>query len=364
MSAERIEKQAADWFEKRLSGGWTQADQAAFEVWLETSCAHEIQYLRIKTAWGHIARLQALGAGVAAGEIPPRHAWGDARFFRGAASGRYRPARRERDHCPVPSTAHAPRRGKVGNWPLLASAAMVTLAAVGIYLYQTHWDVERYATPVGGLRNLALGDGSHITLNTDTSLRVSFDGRERRIDLDKGEAFFDVAEDPGRPFIVAAGDQRIIVVGTEFSVRRDTGAVRVVVAEGKVRIEERQDASNENAAARLIAAGAVAHVSRTGVQIREDGDAAVENLLSWRSGYVNFDNVPLAEAVAEFNRYRESKILIEDAAIAGLRIGGNFRSDNSEAFLAVLETGFSIEVQRRDGAIALKRHSRGRNAGF
>lgn len=348
MNAEQIEQCAADWFEKRLSGQWSEVDERALQTWLTASPAHEIQYLRIESAWQHLARLKAVGAGVPADQIPPRHSWGDVRFFRGTTP--LPPS----IPTATPSSVQKPLKTAAGARSLFAVAAALVAAVGGAYLYQTYAGIDQYATPVGGLQNLSLQDGSHITLNTDTRLRASVGAHERRVELIRGEAFFDVAKDAQRPFVVEAGDRRIVAVGTQFSVRRDGEEVRVVVTEGKVRIEKTQDATSGRTEAPLLTAGAVVQTSRTNMQIREEGGAHVEKLLSWRSGYVNFENVPLTEAVAEFNRYRESKILIEDPSIEGLRIGGNFRSSSSEAFLAVLESGFAIDVQRRDGDIVLK----------
>lgn len=347
MNAEQIEQCAADWFEKRLSGQWSEVDERALQTWLAASLAHEIQYLRIESAWQQLARLKAVGAGVPADKVPPRHSWGDVRFFRGTT-----PLPQNIQTAP-PSSVQKPLKA-AGARSLFAVAAALVAAVGGAYLYQTHAGIDQYTTPVGGLQNLSLQDGSHITLNTDTRLRASVGAHERRVELIRGEAFFDVAKDVQRPFVVEAGDRRIVVVGTQFSVRREGEEVRVVVTEGKVRIEKTQGATGGRTDAPLLTAGAVVQASRTNMQVREEGGAHVEKLLSWRSGYVNFENVPLTEAVAEFNRYRESKILIEDPSIEALRIGGNFRSSSSEAFLAVLESGFAIDVQRRDGGIVLK----------
>jgi transmembrane sensor len=98
----------------------------------------------------------------------------------------------------------------------------------------------------------------------------------------------------------------------------------------------------------------VARTTRSKVLVRESAAPEVEQLLSWRSGYVNFRDTSLADAVAEFNRYSARKIVVEDPAIANFRIAGNFRSNNVNAFLWLLETGFAVEVQREDERVILK----------
>ena len=193
-----------------------------------------------------------------------------------------------------------------------------------------------------------LADGSHVTLNTDSRIRVALEAKERRVDLDRGEAFFDVAKDPARPFIVQAGDKRVVAVGTQFSVRRDHNDIRVAVTEGKVRVE---DASSPV----VLTAGSVARTANTEVLVHEAAGAEVEELLSWRSGYVVFRDTALADAVAEFNRYNTRKIIIEDPAIAAIRIGGNFRSNNTDAFLWLLQSGFPVTVEETHDQVVLKR---------
>ena len=122
---------------------------------------------------------------------------------------------------------------------IFATAASVLLAvAAGAYLWFQSSE-NRYTTPIGGIASVPLQDGSNITLNTATEVHVALTGRERDIDLERGEAFFQVAKDAKRPFVVNAGRKRVIAVGTQFSVLRDGDDIRVIVSEGTVRIEDR-----------------------------------------------------------------------------------------------------------------------------
>jgi hypothetical protein len=116
-----------------------------------------------------------------------------------------------------------------------AATVLLSVVAVGYIVFSQPG--ERYSTPVGGMASLPLQDGSHVTLNTASRVRVELTAGERRIDLDQGEAFFEVAKDKNRPFVVRAGDKRVIAVGTKFSVLREDSDVRVVVTEGTVRVE-------------------------------------------------------------------------------------------------------------------------------
>jgi transmembrane sensor len=196
-----------------------------------------------------------------------------------------------------------------------------------------------------------LSDGSKITLNTDSQIHVELGPTLRRVELDQGEAFFDVSKDAARPFVVDVADKRITAVGTQFAVRRDNDDIRVLVTEGRVRIERSGDTSQIGEA--QLPAGSEARTSKAAMLIAQPAAAQVEQLLSWRSGYILFRDTALADAVADFNRYSVRKIVIQDPAIAGIRIGGNFRCDDAEAFLWLLQSGFPIHVEQRSDRIIL-----------
>jgi transmembrane sensor len=217
---------------------------------------------------------------------------------------------------------------------------------------------DRYATPVGGMSAVPLKDGSKVTLNTGSRIRVDLTRKERRIDLAAGEAFFDVAKDPSRPFIVRAGGKRIVAVGTQFSVRNDGGSVQVVVTEGVVRLED-ADAVLPNATKRvpdagvMLTAGAIARTTAGNIVIQPASLSQAEELLSWRTGYVVFRETALADAVAEFNRYNERKIVIRDPRVAAMRLTGRYRANNFEGFVRLLQESFPIRAQNSSDEIVL-----------
>jgi transmembrane sensor len=348
--SERIEELASRWFARRQSAAWTDVDQATFDAWIEEHPAHRIAYIRLDAAWKEAARLKALGAGVPPGVIPPRRSWGDTRFSSPTSAQtpetQSAPAITEGELSPSPRES---RGGRRRVWPLTLAASVALALVGGLYVYSTSLlPGTRYSTRVGAMDTVPLADGSHVTLNTDSRIRVALEAKERRVDLDRGEAFFDVAKDPARPFIVQAGDKRVVAVGTQFSVRRDHDDIRVAVTEGRVRVE---DASSPV----VLTAGSVAQTANTEVLVHEAAGAEVEELLSWRTGYVVFRDTALADAVAEFNRYNTRKIIIEDPTIAAIRIGGNFRSNNTDAFLWLLQSGFPVTVEETHDQVVLKR---------
>jgi transmembrane sensor len=324
---EDIEQAAAAWIAKRDTGPWTAADAVALDAWLASSVSHRAAYYRLNAAWLEAGRLQALGA------------------------------------APVPAAKPTTRRALVRRLAIAASVLVVVIAALfAIRTQLSHTD--RYTTVVGGLAAVPMSDGSRVTLNTDSELRISLDARERLIELDHGEAFFEVAHDPARPFIVKVGGKRIVAVGTQFAVRRDGEHVRVTVSEGMVRFETDARAGSAPLSAQsaspplLLGAGTIARAQSDAVLVQKTGATEIEQSLTWRTGVLTFRDTPLAEAVAEFNRYNTRKIVIEDPAIAAVEVGGIFRSTNLDPFVRLLEEAFPIRADAEGDRIVLRSTAR------
>ena len=127
-----------------------------------------------------------------------------------------------------------------------------------------------------------------------------------------------------------------------------------MVTEGLVRLEADNNPDGRRQPTTLLPAGSVATASNAGVVVRSGSIQRAEEYLSWRTGFVNFHDTPLSAAAAEFNRYNPRKIVIGDAAVGRMRIGGNFRWSNADTFVRLLEQGFPIRAVRRDNAIVLQ----------
>lgn len=317
-----IDTAAGDWFTRRHGDEWTPEVQSQLEHWLSESPLHRVAYLRIEHAWERAERLKVLATG-AAHSIPPPGQWARSPFFgfRGVRS-----SRRRRSWTQV--TART-----------LAASLAAAACLIGVWVFVSRGPV--YRTPVGGLEKLSLADGSTLTLNTDSKIRLEFSDQERRLQLLRGEAFFDVAKDPIRPFIVEAGSRHVVAVGTQFSVRRedDEGDIEVVVTEGVVRID------GAPGSARVLPAGTIAHANAASVLLQKTAAPAAQEALSWRQGVLVFHDLTLAQAAAEFNRYNARQIVVDDPAIAALTIAGSFRANNVEAFVRLLEKGYPVRAQ-------------------
>lgn len=347
----QIERTAAAWLAQRDSGRWSERDQARLDAWLSEATAHRVAFLRLESAWRESGRLKALGAGVAAGTLPRRGQWGASPFF-GQRDGE---SALPQNDAARPSYAASSRPRS--RWrAYFGAAAAIALIAVGSTLaWQHHTAVERttYATTLGELRLVPMPDGSQATLSSDSRIVVSLSRRERRIDLQRGEVFFDVAKDPRRPFVVDAGGRQAIAVGTRFSVRRDPASLRVVVTEGTVRLETAAAPGRHAQPTTLLPAGSVALADGNGVLVRAGSVEEAEQQLHWRSGFLAFHDTPLADAAAEFNRYNARKIVMGDAQVAAMRVGGNFRWSNTDVFVRLLEQGFPVRAEHRQDAIVL-----------
>jgi transmembrane sensor len=227
-----------------------------------------------------------------------------------------------------------------------------------------------YETATGERLAFTLGDGSQVTLDTQSEIRVSFSPTERQVRLTHGQAFFEVAKDPQRPFVVEVHDRRFVAVGTAFDVRVDGDQVKVTMVEGTVRVERRDESipalrgsgqpgasarstgralSSENRAITTVATITVGEQLVADARSRDDVRATdPERDTSWRRGQVIFDNTRLGDAIAEVNRYSDAKIELADADLADLRLSGAFATGRPTIFVEALTSYFPVQVTRSD----------------
>lgn len=217
----------------------------------------------------------------------------------------------------------------------------------------------RHATRVGERRDIALPDGSRVTLNTASLIELRYTPERREIRLLAGQALFRVAKDAARPFVVAAGSRLITATGTAFDVRlHERAEVDVVLVEGSVTIEP----ARPRGLARLIPALAREELE-PGQRLTApaDGESAtvtigdVEKSTAWNRGILVFRADSIAAAVAEVNRYTPTQILIHDATIGELTVSGVFPTERPKDFVAALTAFYPIEARRTaDATIELR----------
>jgi transmembrane sensor len=240
------------------------------------------------------------------------------------------------------------------------------MAAVLVFaFYPRHADEAQARVTTVALHpdSRVLPDGSTIELNVGAEVTVDFRPEQRNVRLVRGEALFQVAKDPTRPFVVTAGAVAVRAVGTAFAVRLESKLVDVLVTEGLVSVEQgtsHPDAGTSGAPptaasampARVspapvsLAAGRrlslPAGADSSSVTAQPVSPAEVARALAWRARRVEFNGTPLSEAVAMFNRANAVQLAVANAATGDLRISGVFWTNDSEAFSRVIETSLGI----------------------
>ncbi len=311
-----IEELAAAWQIRRERPDWSERDQAELDAWLAEATANKVAWLRMEYGWRRVERLSALRSPRKASALAPVR---------------------------LPRPTIHPRRFRyaaIAAGIALAVFAGVTLRGGG----------RTYATDLGGHQTVPLADGSKLELNTSTHVRTAVDAKQRVVWLDKGEAYFEVAHD-GRPFVVYAGSRRVTVLGTKFSVRRDGDKVLVAVIEGRVRVEPVKPI--KAAPPTVITRGDTVIAEADSTLLAPKSVEKVESELAWRHGLLIFDKTTLAEAADEMNRYNRKKLVVDDPAVASVRISGSFDADSVDAFARLLRQGFGLKIDDQGDEIKI-----------
>lgn len=271
---------------------------------------------------------------------------------------------------PTPETpAPAPIR-RIGGRAISIAASLFTVAVAATFLAMSPFspfDVNQiqtvdYTTAIGEQRSLSLDDGSIIHLNTLSTISVKYDKGERAINLVDGEALFDVAHDPDRPFRVYAGGTVAEAIGTTFNVRRIGNDAEVAVLEGKVTVTVADSEASRGlvepepstAAASptggnsiTLAVGESATVDASG-SLHAVPSRDLDAVAAWRMRKLVFEDAPLAEIAGEFNRYNRTKMRIQGDETVSPRFSGVFDADDPDAFLSILQVSGTARIDRVD----------------
>jgi transmembrane sensor len=329
-AGEAAAAEAADWYARLRAQNVSEIDAARFRAWIAADPAHRREFEAIDDFWD---RLEVIA------ESPEvlRELGAIARR-RAAATRNY---------------------GRAGRRIAWAAAAAVLLA-IGVVTWIYRGRADLYVTGVGEQRIETLPDGSVITLNTATEIRLHFSPDRRAVELVSGQANFEVAKDAGRPFIVTAGNRSVRAVGTQFDVFKSGDKVTVTLIEGKVAVipadaptASTAGSSNSTPDEIVLAAGEqLSYSRRSGVTPPSTAD--IPRVEAWRARKLDFSDTPLAEAIVEANRYSAVQIVLQAPAFDGARISGRFEAGRNDLFAEGLEGYFHFHVERPgDGRIVL-----------
>jgi transmembrane sensor len=318
---ERDEQAAA--YLARLLVGADEADQRQIAQWTEADPRNAVAFARAEAAWEAAERLRAH-------PLPLD---------------------------PIPSLwSRVPRREMVGG--LVAAGAVATMAGAA-WVYRPR--AVLFRTGVGEQRGVTLADGSKVQLNTASAIKVALRKRRREVRLVAGEAHFTVAHDPGRPFVVSAQAAQIRAVGTAFNVRLRPDVVELTVTDGLVSVSTPEtDAAKSGPS--LIPAGEGAVIGRSVIARSHFDSDGLQRRTDWQRGVIEFDGETLDQVVEEFNRYRAKPIVIDDPALADIRVGGRFELNDSDKFLAAVQSSFPIDVIHDTGGGVLLTPRRGNSS--
>jgi transmembrane sensor len=348
-----IAEQAIEWFEENRRGPLDREARSRFMSWLTASPAHVDEYLTI----AGLARRLHTAANTTEIPLEPLLARVRARKNQVVTLDSS-----VSEHAHVTTRPLALRR-----WTLAAAAALALVAFATVWWTR---DGERfglprtYSTRHGEQSVRLLPDGSVMHLNTDSQVTVHYSRRERVVDLDRGQALFQVTHVGERGFRVAAGNAQVLTVGTEFEVyRRRPGAVRVTVVEGTVAVyigPPPMPTKPLPPGALRVGAGYQVEVrDQVGVPQPVDARAAV----AWLKRQIVFENEPLGEVADEFNRYGSITIEV-DEALRSLPITGVFDAYDADSFVATLATLKDVVVQKTPTRIRILSRASARREGL
>jgi transmembrane sensor len=309
----RMHDQAAHWVARLRSDAVTEEDHQQFALWLAANPEHRRSMDTTLEMWDDLAVVRAL-----------------------------------------PLSAR-PRRRLPGSWvgAGIALAASVMLAL--LLTPQLGFDQEQqiFRTRLGEQLTIDLADGSHLTLNTDSRLQVDLGEDRRELLLSRGEAFFDVAKDPDRPFIVRAGNAEVRALGTAFNIYlRDDEESTITVTEGVVRVTELDAPASRAADVALLYVNQSIASDAGGLASPVASDS--ETTLAWRDGKIVAHNMKLLTLVRELSRYHPRQIVIPDAEVGQLTFSGVFELKDPDTTLRALEHSLAVRsIVLADGSVQL-----------
>jgi transmembrane sensor len=312
--ARRIRAEAAVWVAWLHGPDRTPELEAALRRWLAESRAHEVAFNLASDALNDPARLLATR----------------------------------------PRTARHPLR------PLLV--IVTACLVISVVSHEVFRRVPDISTAIGERRSVTLPDGTAVQLNTSSRVLIQYDKQARRVILETGEVYFNVAKSEPRPFIVVAGDRKVIATGTSFVVRREESVdipLTVSLIEGRVAVAPASSANvvplESSADVTVMSAGQRARFRRAGPPTMDT--PPLETVPGWTSGLLNFDSTPLPEAVAEVNRYSQTQIVISfpEEQAAKISVNGLFQTEDPLGFARTIAASEHLNLVPHGTELLLER---------
>ena len=341
-----IAQQAGEWFIAHQAGPLAAGDGAAFLAWLRASPIHVQEYLGV-------ARIaNGLAAAIGGPEVPLET------FLEQVRAGEDRVA-----SLGTLAPMRQPPASRLSLWRAWPIAASLLALAAGILWWAHDGQLlglpKTYQTAHGEQLVRRLPDGTLVRLDTDSAVTVRYSGRERVVEVNRGQALFQVAHDDTRRFRVAAGEAQVLAVGTEFDVYRKRSTTVVTVAEGQVVVYAGAAVPPTNAGtfprlAQRVNAGYQVRID-AGVMSAQPMPADLNQALAWAQRRIVFEQRPLGEVAEEFNRYGRVPLVIDDAALRALPISGAFDVYDTDSFAAFLSTLDGVSVERTPTQIRVTR---------
>ncbi len=316
-SRRQAAEQAAEWLVTLRAGKLSARERSEFVDWLRESPVHVAEILRasrIDHALGEYSSWSDIAV-AATGDIDNVVTLGELQL-------------------PQPSQQST----RSAFMPWAAAAGLAATAVLNAWLFFSH-NQSVIRTQAGERRELTLADGSVVDVAPSTELRVRLEDDQRLITLTRGQAFFHVASDANRPFIVAAGDTQVRAVGTAFDVARNAAGVIVTVVEGRVAVVRAVSGATRPAGAKSTPPAdvyltaneqVVVTSSAAEIPVREVNGAAE---VAWTDGNLVFDDETVAEVVRRFNLYNRAQIQLLDEALAARRVSGVFKASDPDSFI-------------------------------
>lgn len=336
----RIRARARRWLVRLSAGDVSGRELQRFNQWLSAHPEHRAASLSVASMWCELGLIED------------------------SVLARYPLAALLSDNYGEDDTADEGKKPDKGRFQtLVADYWLSAIGATGILvvaIVASLWNSSpsqplQYASVIGEVKRIDMEDGSRIVLGPKSNIVVHYDDHERKVRLIDGEAFFSVAKDPQRPFIVSAMNGSITAVGTAFNVHRGHAQVTVTVHEGRVNLAAvigSENAGHDNTAEKLLAVGQEASFDQVS-GISDVNAVDLQQRSQWRFGRMLFSDKPLSEVVSDINRYSTLQVYIAEERLSDIKVNGSFELDQTKALLKAMEKTLPIRVQMTAGDSAV-----------